>query len=240
MSAGAVIGQAWELYKAHFRHFVSISLVVYLLIALLTLLLIAVLGDLGAFISLFISIAGVFWLQGALVIAVDDVRDGRADLSLGETLARVRPRLNTLSLAALGVAVASVVAAFLIVIGFLALIVPGLLLLALFLWLLVRWILVIPVIMLEARGVFASFDRSAELVRGHGWTVLGVILVTMVIVLGIGIGVSIALVPLPNSWQGFLAQVVSSTLTAPFAALAWTLMYFELRGLKEVAPAPAV
>jgi hypothetical protein len=240
VSAGAVIGQAWEIYKAQFRHLVWISLAVYLLIAFLTLVLIALLDDLGAFVAIFISIAGVFWLQGALVIAVDDVRDGRADLSLRETLARMRPRINTLSFAAALLAVLSVVAAFLILIGLLALIVPGLVLLALFFWVLVRWILVVPVIMLEGRGVFASFDRSTELVRGHGWTVLGVILLTALIVIGIGIGVSIALVPLPNSWQGFVAQIVSTTLTAPFAALAWTLMYYELRGLKDVAPAPAV
>jgi hypothetical protein len=227
------------MYRTHFRHLVTISFVVYLLIALLTLALIALLGDLGAFISVFIAIAGVFWLQAALVIAVDDVKDGRVDLSLRETLERVRPRLNTLSVTALLVALASIVAAILIVIGLFIFIVPGLVLIAVFLWALVRWILVVPAIMLEGRGVFDSFRRSTELVRGHAWTVLWVILVTALIVIGIGIAVKVALTPLPNSWQGFGAQIVSSTLTAPLAALAWTLMFYELRGLKEVVPAPA-
>jgi hypothetical protein len=227
------------MYRTHFRHLVTISFVVYLLIALLTLALIALLGGLGAFISVFIAIAGVFWLQAALVIAVDDVKDGRADLSLRETLERVRPRLNTLSVAALLVALASIVAAILIVIGLFIFIVPGLVLIAVLLWALVRWILVIPAIMLEDRGVFASFRRSTELVRGHAWTVLWVILVTALIVIGIGIAVKVALTPLPNSWQGFGAQIVSSTLTAPLAALAWTLMFYELRGLKEFVPAAA-
>jgi hypothetical protein len=227
------------MYRTHFRHLVTISFVVYLLIALLTLALIALLGDLGAFISVFIAIAGVFWLQAALVIAVDDVKDGRVDLSLRETLERVRPRLNTLSVTALLVALASIVAAILIVIGLFIFVVPGLVLIAVFLWALVRWILIVPAIMLEGRGVFDSFRRSAELVRGHGWTVLWVILVTALIVIGIGIAVKVALTPLPNSWQGFGAQIVSSTLTAPLAAVAWTLMFYELRGLKEVVPAPA-
>jgi hypothetical protein len=227
------------MYRTHFRHLVTISFVVYLLIALLTLALIALLGDLGAFISVFIAIAGVFWLQAALVIAVDDVKDGRVDLSLRETLERVRPRLNTLSVTALVVALASIVAAILIVIGLFIFVVPGLVLIAVFLWALVRWILVVPAIMLEGRGVFDSFRRSAELVRGHGWTVLWVILVTALIVIGIGIAVKVALTPLPSSWQGFGAQIVSSTLTAPLAALAWTLMFYELRGLKDVVPAPA-
>ena len=100
VSAGAVIGRAWELYKAHFRHLISIAFIVYALIALFTLALIVLLGDLGALIAGFVSVAGVFWLQGALVVAIDDVRDGRADLSIRETMERVRPRMNTLSLAA--------------------------------------------------------------------------------------------------------------------------------------------
>jgi hypothetical protein len=54
VSASAVIGQAWALYKAHFRHLIAISVAVYALIALLTLLLIAALGDLGVFMSAFV------------------------------------------------------------------------------------------------------------------------------------------------------------------------------------------
>ena len=57
------------------------------------------LGWLGAVLGFVVSIAGIFWLQGALVLAVDDVRDGRADLSISETLDRVTPHLGTLALA---------------------------------------------------------------------------------------------------------------------------------------------
>jgi hypothetical protein len=39
-------------------------------------------------VGFFVSVAGVFWLQGALVLAVDDVRDGPPDLSISETLDR--------------------------------------------------------------------------------------------------------------------------------------------------------
>src|SRR5215213_5879302 len=121
MQAGTVIGKAWDMYKAHWRHLLPIAFVVYVLISLLILLL-GSLGWLGTVVGFFVSIAGVFWLQGALVLAVDDVRDGRADLSLSETLERVRPHLTTLALAGLLAGIA-------ITFGFILLIVPGLFLL---------------------------------------------------------------------------------------------------------------
>jgi hypothetical protein len=239
VSAGAVIGRSWELYKAHFRHLISIAFIVYALIALLTLLLIVLLGDFGSLIAGFITIAGVFWLQGALVVAIDDVRDGRADLSIRETIERVRPRMNTLSIAAVVISIVFVASAFIVFLGFLLFILPGLLLLVGFFFLLVRWILLVPLIVLEGRGLFASLDRSSELVRGYGWRVLGVIILTLLILIGVGIAISVALFPLDNDIQGPLANLISFTLTSPFAVLAWTLTYFELRGLKEPGPEPA-
>ncbi len=239
MSAGAVIGRAWELYRAHFRHLISIAFIVYALIALFTLVLIILLGDFGALIAGFILIAGVFWLQGALVVAIDDVRDGRADLSIRETIARVRPRMNILSIAAVAITIVLIVSAFIIFFGFLLFILPGVLLLAGFFFLLVRWILLVPVIVLENRGLFASLDRSSQLVRGYGWSVLGVILLTVLILIGVAIAVGAALSPLDQDIQGPLGNLISSTLTSPFAALAWTLTYFELRGLEETGEEPA-
>jgi hypothetical protein len=226
VSPSGVIGQAWELYKAHWRHLLPLALVVYILISLLALLLAVLLGWVGVALGALVSLAGVFWLQGALVIAIDDVRDGRADLSIRETLERVRPRLNTLTLAGLLATAA-------IFIGLLLLIVPGLILITI-------WLLIVPAIMLEGRGVLESFGRSRELVRGHGWNVFGVIVFTVAIVLAISIGVGILERAIDSAWASLLLDIARQTVTAPFLALAWTITYYELRGLKEVAPAPAV
>ena len=226
MSPSGVIGQAWELYKAHWRHLLPIALVVYVLISLLAFLLAVLLGWVGVVVGALVSLAGVFWLQGALVIAIDDVRDGRADLSIQETLGRVRPRLNTLTLAGLLASAA-------IFIGLLLLIVPGLILITI-------WLLIVPAIMLEGRGVFESFGRSRELVRGHGWNVFGVIVFTVAIVLAISIGVEILERAIDSAWASLFLDIAHQTVTAPFLALAWTITYYELRGLKEVALAPAV
>jgi hypothetical protein len=223
LSAGSVIGQAWEMYKAHWRHLIPIAFVVYLLISLFALLLVVLLGWFGAFVGALIALAGVFWLQGALVIAIDDVRDGRVDLSIRETLNRVLPRLNTLTFAGLLAAVG-------ITLGFLLLIVPGLILITL-------WLLIVPAIMLENRGVLESFGRSRQLVSGHGWSVFGVIVLTVLILIGVNIGLSIVQAAFDSRWLDLLLDIASQTVTAPFLALAWTITYFELRAIREPAPA---
>jgi hypothetical protein len=218
-----VIGEAWAMYRAHWRHFITIAFVVYLGLSLLTLLLVTLVGALGLIGSWFISLVGIFWLQGALVEAVADVRDGRADLTVGQTLARVRPRLNVLSLAGflavLGIGV-----------GLVLLVVPGLVLLT---W----WILIVPAIMLEGRSVLESFGRSRELVAGRGWRVFGVIVLTFALTVAAWIVVALVLSPIPAALQGFLTSIIGSSVTAPIAAVAWTLMYYRLRVGREPAAA---
>jgi hypothetical protein len=229
MSPGDVLGDAWQLYKRHWRHLLPIALAVYVLLTLFVLLLVALFGWFGVIAGVFVRIAGVFWLQGALVIAVEDIRDGRADLSMGDTLARVRPTMNTLALA-------GILAAIGISIGLLLLIVPGLLLAT---W----WLLIVPAIVLERRSTFEAFGRSRDLVRGYGWTVFGLIVLTFVILLGAGIALGIvlglALAPLPDALQQYLGDVISNTLLTPFIALAFTLAYYRLREARE-APVSTV
>ena len=220
-----VFGESWNLYKGHWRHFALIALLIYALIALLTILLVAVLGWLGVLLAALVGIAGAFWLQGTLIEAVRDVRDGRADLSVGETFERVLPPLNRIVLAGilLGLAIG---------VGFLLLIVPGLVVLTL-------WIFVIPAIVLEDRGIGEAFGRSRELVRGNGWNVFGVIVLTFVLLLGVSIVLRLILAPLDDWLASLIQQVVANTLVAPFAIIVWTLSYYRLRALESPAQAPA-
>jgi len=214
-----VIGEGWQLYKAHWRHLITFSFVVYLGVALIGALLVALLTWFGAFLALIILWIALFWLQAALVKAIDDVRDGRADLSLGETFAQAGEHLGS-------VAVASILAGLGIVIGLILLIVPGLVLLTF-------WCLIIPVIVLEKRSAGEAFGRSRELVRGHGWGVFGVIVLMVLLLIGFQIVLSILLSPLADWLQSFVSNVVSGTLTAPFEAVVLTLLYFRLRAAKE-------
>ena len=218
-----VLSEAWGMYKAHWRTLLPIAFVVYLALGLINLLLVATLTWFGALLGAIVALVGVFWLQGALVRAVEDVRDGRADLSLGETFERVRPQLGS-------IIVGGLLAALGILIGLVLLIVPGLVLLT---W----WVLVIPVIVLEQLRAGEAFTRSRELVRGHGWSVFGVIVLTLLIVIGVSIVLSLLLLPVSDWLQSFLSNVVSGTLVAPFIAVTWTLLYYRLRAAKEPAVA---
>jgi hypothetical protein len=223
-----VLGEAWGLYRSHWRHLLTFSFVVYVAVALIGLLLAAILEDwLAGLLAAAVSLVAVFWVQGALVKAVEDVRDGRADLSLQDTFDRVRPQLAA-------IIVGGILAGIGIVLGLLLLIVPGLVLMT---W----WVLIIPVIVLEQRRAGEAFSRSRELVHGYGWGVFGVIVLTILIIIGFGIALEIVLIPFAD-WLGtFLSNVISGTLVTPFIAVTWTLLYYRLRGAKEepAAPAPA-
>ena len=223
LSPGQILGEAWRLYRAHWQHFLPIALVVYLILGVVTLLLAILLGWVGAVIGGLLGIVGAFWLQGALTEAVADVRDGRADLSLTDTFRRVQPRLWSIVgagiLAGLGIAL-----------GFILLIVPGLVLLT---W----WSLIVPAIVLEGKPAMEAFGRSRELVRGNGWNVFGVIVLTILIVIAFSIVISLVLFWIPgDEFRSFVQSVVQNTLAYPFMALALTLMYFVLAA-PERAPA---
>lgn len=223
MNPTAILGEAWGLYKTHWRHLLPIAFVVYLLLSLFTLLLVLLLSWVGAIVGAFVSLAGTFWLQGALVVAIEDVRDGRADLSISETLSRVRPRMSAL-------AIGGILASIGITIGFILLIVPGLVLLT---W----WLFIVPVIMLEGQSATESFGRSRELARGNGWNVFGLIVLTIVILIVAGLVLAIVFSFLPDEFGQYVGNVVSNTLLSPFVAAAWTLAYYHLRG-PQTAPEP--
>lgn len=169
------------------------------------------------------SIIALVGYQGLVVQAVRDIQDGVRDLSLGGLFRSVSkvftPLLWTAILFALGV-----------FLGFCALVIPGLVLLT---W----WAVAAPVAVCEVRTAPEALGRSRELVRGHGWPVFG----TIAIGIGIGIAASIvtslALLWLPDELQNFLSSLISNTVIGPFIAAAWTLMYFQLRGQAEPAPA---
>jgi hypothetical protein len=229
-----VISEAFDLYKKHFSHLVVIALVIYLAIAVLAFLLVLLLGWVGAVLSAILSIIGAFLVQAALVEAVADIRDGRADMTVSETLSRGMSRIAS-------VAGASILAGIAIVIGLLLLIVPGLVLIT---W----WAVIIPVIVLEHVGTFDSFSRSRELVRGFDWQVFGVIVIQFLIFIAFSIVLGILLIAVPEEVRSFVSNVVSGAFTGPFAALVTTLLYFRLKAAKEgpgvppgpTAPPPAI
>lgn len=231
MQIGAVLGEAWDLYKRHFWQFVLTAFIVFAVLDLLSALADAAAGDsvaaeiLWSLIAAVVSIVGYFLVQGALVEVVRDVRDGRADRTVGETYQAVWPRLPALI-------VAGILAGIGIAIGLLLLIVPGLFLLTI-------WSMIIAVIVIEGRSAGDSFGRSREIVRGHGWSVFGLIVVTFLLVaISSGI-IQLLFAPLPEFLDTWLGSLVAHSLTVPFAAAAITSAYFRLTSGPPPAEAPS-
>ncbi|MBW3578720.1 MAG: hypothetical protein KY462_13465 [Actinobacteria bacterium] len=219
-----VIGEAVQLYKEHWQHLVSIALLVYLVIAILSLVATAALGILGAFLAGVLGIVGVFWLQGALVRAVEDIRDGRVDLSIGETFEGVKPHIGPIT-------GAGILAGIGIGIGLLLLLIPGL-------YLITMWSVLIPVIVLERRGVADAFGRSRTLVSGHGWSVFGVIILAWLVLIVAELVIALITAPFGQTAGGFLSDLIGGTVASPFVALVWTLVYFRLRGREGAQAGP--
>jgi hypothetical protein len=210
------------MYKAHARHLLTIAFVVYVVAAVIEAVF-GLLGVVGALLGAVVSIVAGFLLQAALVKAVEDVRDGRVDLSFGETLQAARPAVGR-------VAVASILAGLAIGIGLVLLIAPGLFLLTI-------WC----VIVLEGAGTTAAFSRSRELVRGFGWQVFGTLVLVFVVMLAVGLVLGIIFSALPTAAANFVSSILSGTIVSPFLALVLTLGYFRLlaaHGGSRVADAP--
>ena len=120
-----------------------------------------------------------------------------------------------------------------ITIGLILIIVPGL-------YLITIWAVIVPVIVLEGSGVFASFGRSQQLVRGRGWHVFGTLVLVWIILLVVNIVLGLIFAALPDALGNGLSSVISGTLISPFIALVVTLVYYRLSGApSEPAPPPA-
>jgi hypothetical protein len=208
-----VLGEAWQLYRKFAAHLLAIAFVIYLVVAIVVALL-SLAGLFGALLALIVQLFAGFLLQAALVKAVQDIRDGRADLSLGETVSAATPYIWA-------VAGASILAGIAIAIGLVLFIAPGL-------WLITIWAVIIPVIVIERAGALASFGRSRQLVRGHGWHVFGTLVLVFIIEIGASIVLGLIFLALPRIWRDGLSTIIAGTLIAPFIALVVTLIYYRL------------
>jgi hypothetical protein len=209
-----VLDEAWRMYKTFARHLLMIAFVIYLVAAIITAVLALAGGTVGLLLGSLVSVVAAFLLQATLIKAVQDVRDGRADLSISETVNQALPFFWS-------VAGASILAGIAITIGLILIIVPGLFLITI-------WAVIIPVIVIERSGVMASFGRSRELVRGRGWHVFGTLVIVYVIMLVVEIILSLIFSALPHVLGDGLSSVISGTLISPFLAVVVTLVYYRL------------
>jgi hypothetical protein len=217
-----VLDEAWRMYRAHAAHLLTISFVFYLVTAVVVGLLGLIGGLAGTLLGSVVELFATFLLQAALIKAVQDVQDGRADLSVGETISAATPYIWA-------VAAASILAGIAITMGLILVIVPGLILITI-------WAVIIPVVVIERSGALDSFGRSQQLVRGNGWHVFGTLVLLFVILIVANIVLGLIFFFLPILVRNGLSAVISGTLIAPFIALVVTLIYYRLTAVPAGVP----
>lgn len=164
--------------------------------------------------SFVLATVGAQFVQGALVQAVSDVHERRLPAGSRELYARTRPRLGSLTAAALITSVVGLAATLLLVI-------PGLIVFT-------RWSLAVPVIVLERAPAAQALRRSNELVRGRTWQVLRLSL-TIFLVAGIaGAVLNVLFSGLPAFWAAWIGGTAAGALIMPFIAHALSVVYFRV------------
>lgn len=190
--------------------------------------------DPSAFGSFFLGYAGaaavvlvcLFILQAALVHGVVADLNGRKP-TFGECLGSgLRFFLPLLAIAILaGIAVAF---------GFLLFIVPGVLMA-------LAWMVVVPAEVVERKGVFGAFSRSAELTRGHRGSLFLLVLIYWVLSWILGSAMMSVTGPLlfaarqglSNLWPMFAANALAQLVQSVIGAVGIASIYYELRMVKE-------
>jgi ABC-type multidrug transport system fused ATPase/permease subunit len=207
--AGAVVARIWSLYRANAAVLLPAAVVLSAIQLGIALLLPTALA---------LIFALVFWVlsllyQGFVVEVVAQARVGAHVTGQGDLLRAVTPALGSLILISILFAIG-------VAIGFVLIVVPGLVLLTL-------WSVVVPAEVLERRGVFGSFGRSRELVRGNGWPVFGVIVIVYIALLVISLLAAVVAASLGHVGRD-LVQWAVSVAVMPVVALSASVLYFEL------------
>ena len=218
IAPGTVVNRIWELYQREAGTLLPVAVALFAVQFVVAIILPTGLNVVATL---------VFWLlailyQGFVVELVSAAETNRRT-DISELMKAVTPVLGSLL-------VISILFAVGVFIGFILIIIPGLFLLTI-------WSVVVPVEVLEHRGIIGSFERSRELVRGNGWNVFGVIVIVWVVTAVISILVELLAAPLGHVGRDLIQWVVNVAIT-PIVALSATVLYLELRRART-APVPA-
>jgi len=227
-SATEIVDAAFQILRSHYGQLVVCSAIAYVPMLLLRLF---VIGDATRFLggdptkmpagmvttwmwTMVGSLVTYSLMSAVLVVLTSQAYLGDT-VDVGMAVRRVVPRI-------VPVLVASFLRSLLVIVGIILLIVP-------MFWVVARYFAVIPAIVLEDAGTFASFSRSAELSRGRKWHILGTLVLVTIIYYLLVMGVSM-LGALPGNFV--VETMVSSAgtiLIYPVVAIAEALLYYDTR-----------
>jgi len=238
---GSIVNSARRMYVGHLRLFLGIGLLFFPLGAVITGIQYAlfrlsglsglvdsagstnaVVDFLAIQLGVVLTIFAFAVVSGATAIAMVELDAGREASALEayrKTLSHLGPLLGAVLVAA-------------VVIGIFGLTGLGLLISV---FLLVRWSLLAQAVALEGASALGALRRSSQLVRGNWWRAASLILFVTVVALLLGPLVGTLLLFVSHASFDFI-NLVSSVVYAvvlPYAAIAATYLYFDLRVAKE-------
>jgi hypothetical protein len=234
MDVGGVYDAALKFYRDHFVTLIGACTLITVPAALLTALA-------GPNAASFISAIVVVLLPAITVLVADQVTE-TGGATIASTWRRLRGRLGVLAVTALMLAGLLVAWGFAVGIGFVLLVVPGVLATAVGSIYLVRWIFVLVVSAVEDERYGDALSRSSELVAGHWWRVLGILLLTSLVIntaelaLGGAVGALAAWAKVSQDSFDRLVAIASApvlVLLLPLQASILTMLYYDQRVRKE-------
>jgi hypothetical protein len=116
-----------------------------------------------------------------------------------------------------------------VIFGMMLLFIPGLILM-------LTWLIVLPVLVAEGTGVFGSFSRSGELVRGARWRLLLLIAIVAVVfsmVSGMGQGFMLASATDAARITGAVIQALLTMVSTALTATGLSAIYHQLKSQRE-------
>jgi hypothetical protein len=120
----------------------------------------------------------------------------------------------------------AIVMGFLMMLGFLLLLVPGLILMTM-------WWVGTPACVVERTGPWSSLKRSAALTKGHRWKVFGLIILLFIINLIVSQILEVVLLLVGNDLLSILARLLWGALYGAYYAISVVITYHDLRVAKE-------
>jgi hypothetical protein len=220
LEVGDTLGEVFRLYGSQARLLLPTAFWLFLITSVLSG--IAGRNSVLLLLSFVVSVVVGTLFRGMVVLLVRDVYERRDEPSSTGLLRSAWPFVVPLTGAGILNGLGTLV-------GFVLLIVPGLFLLTI-------WAVVAPVIVIEGSGVRPAFGRSRELVRGNGWRVSAIFLVSFLIVVVSYLAFAAIALSIAN---GALLRIVFTTiasmLSEPVGALAVAVLYFRLLAISGEA-----
>ena len=216
----AVLRAAAERYRANWRTLLGVALIVALPAAILNgVLWTGGTAGVGTVFVIQVLLGGIVFAASVLVVAVH-VETGERP-SITDALRGAQPHLGRVLVVAALFHLALAVG--------LLLILPSLIA-ATF------WLLVIALAVIERRWL-GAFPRSAQLVRGYAWQMLGVAILVLMLLFALPLGLAAILAALgvPAAAQAAAGTLITVTVADPIVATVMVIAYFGLRERQEPA-----